>query len=243
MDHNKLQNYRYRPIILGVIIFVSMLLLIPLVIPDTKHRIATLEIFGLVIIPLFIFYARSNWSQRMWGLNIPLLVLVWFSTYGMLHELSHLIGVVVVGDKILDYHLMPRFWEGDFDFTIGWFRSQGLNDWRDVIPGLSPYFRDIALLVAGFLILNSKRIRNSSFAGLIYVLFCLSSLYDIVDNYFNGYIVGHALGNDFLGTEMKIGNIWTNVIGILFASIAAFVSGWIIFIYKNVPNTVETKGR
>jgi hypothetical protein len=65
MDQNKLQNYRYRPIILGVIIFVSMLLLVPLVMPDTKHRIATLEIFGLVLIPLFIFYARSNWSQRL----------------------------------------------------------------------------------------------------------------------------------------------------------------------------------
>jgi hypothetical protein len=95
-------------------------------------------------------------------------------------------GIVAVGDKILDYHLVPRLWEGDFDFTIGWVRLQGFNDWRDVIPGLSPYFRDIALLIAGFLILNSKGIRNSSFAGLIYVLFCLSSLYDIVDNYFTG---------------------------------------------------------
>ena len=235
MNQNNLQNYHIMPKIFGALILASVLLLIPIVIPDTKHRIATLEIIGIIIIPLFIFYARSNWSQRMWGINIPMLVLVWFYTYGMLHELSHLVGVVVVGDKILDYHLIPMFWEGDFNFTIGWVRSQGLNDWRDVIPGLFPYIRDIVFLIAGFLILKSKRIRHSSLAGLIFVLFCLSSLYDIVNNYFIGYIFGHFLGNDFLGTAMKIGEISTNIIGIVFTGFAVYISAQIIFIYKDFP--------
>jgi hypothetical protein len=237
MDQNVSPNYRnWLKMFTLIFIIGSLLLLIPLIIPDTKHRIATFEIIGLIIIPLLLFYARTNLSRRMWLINIPVLVLVWSFTYAMLHELSHLIGIIVVGDKIIDYHILPKFWEGDFNFNAGWVRSQLLNDWRDVIPGLFPYFRDIVLLIVGLLVLRSKKIHNSFLVGLIFILFCLSSLFDIVDNYFIGYIVGHGLGNDFLGTAMKIGDNWTNIIGILFAVIALSLCGWIIFIYKDFPN-------
>lgn len=236
MDENVPQGHRkWLKMFILVFIFGPVLFLVPLVIPDTKHRIATFEILGLVIIPLLLFYARTNLSRRMWSINIPVLLLVWFFTSAMLHELSHLIGIMVVGDKIVDYHLIPKFREGDFDFSVGWARSQLLNDWRDVIPGLFPYFRDVVLLIVGFLVLRSKRIHNSFLVGLIFILCCLSSLFDIVDNYFTGYVVGHASGNDFLGTAMKIGENWTNLIGIVFTIFAFSVCGWIIFIYKGFP--------
>jgi hypothetical protein len=46
----------------------------------------------------------------------PLLILpvVWYSTYARLHELSHAAGLYLVGGKVIDYKLIPRFWLGEF---------------------------------------------------------------------------------------------------------------------------------
>jgi hypothetical protein len=119
----------------------------------------------------------------------------------------------------------------------GWVKSQLLHDWRDVLPGLFPYFRDIVFLIIGFIILKFKKIKNSFFAGLILVILILSSLFDILDNYFIGYVIEHApQGNDFTGTALKIGEIWTNIIGILFLGFAFYISFRIIFLYKEFPN-------
>jgi hypothetical protein len=222
--------------IAGVITFcvVSVLWLAKLFSVNPRNVIASLEIGGFVLLPLVLLYARSNWPRRLWIPYTVVLPLLWFSTYGALHELSHLAGLILVGDKILEHHVIPRFWEGDF---TGWVRTQppGAPTWRYLIPGYGPYIRDIVFLSIGLITLKAKRIRNPFLVGLVFVLFCLSSLFDIADNYFNGYLVGRLPGNDFMGSAMRIGATWTNVIGVVSTGFAVYVVWQVVMLYKGFP--------
>jgi hypothetical protein len=223
-----------RMLAVGFFILVSTYWLLTLIVPDWKHRIATAEIVVLILIPLITLYVRSKWSSKKRLANIVVLIPIWFLSYSLLHELSHLITAFLLGQDIIAFQLMPNFWEGDFA-SGGWTQSQLFNDWRDTLPGLGPYLRDIIFVAVGFIILKAKRVRNSFVVGLLFVLFCLSPLFDIVDNYLNGYIVGHSEGNDFIGTAMYIGATWTNIIAVLFIAMAACVSFRLILIYKDFP--------
>ena len=70
--------------------------------------------------------------------------------------------------------------------------------------------------------------------GLVFILLCLSPLFDIVDNYFAGYVLGHhPAGNDFTGGALHVGTMWTNVIGILFSISAVYVVSRILVLYKD----------
>src|SRR5450631_1200970 len=77
--------------IAGVIVFnvISILLLARVLSIPTRNLIASLEIVGLVLLPLVLFYARSNWSRKLCIPYAVVLPLLWFCTYGVLHELSH----------------------------------------------------------------------------------------------------------------------------------------------------------
>lgn len=225
--------------IAGVIIFcvVSVLWLAKVFSINARNVMASLEIGGFILLPLVLLYLRSNWPRKLWLWIIYTVVLslLWFSTYGALHELSHLAGVLLMRDKIVERHLIPHFWEGEF--TVGWVRSQTLrtSTWRDVLPGYGPYIRDILFLSIGLITLKAKRIRNPFLVGLVFVLFCLSSLFDIVDNYFNGYILRRMPGNDFMGSAMRIGATWTNIIGVVSAGFAFYVVWQVMVFYKGFP--------
>ena len=211
---------------------VAVWFLTGLVALDLRHRLATMEIAGLLVIPLTVLYVRSNWPPKLWLANLAVLPLLWFSTYSLLHEGSHVVGAIVVGEKIVSCHMIPHFWEGEF--TSGWIQSTVLEGWRGVLPGLFPYLRDFLFLIAGWLILKSKRIKNCFLVGLVFVFFCLSPLFDIASNYLGG-LAQHAAGNDFIGTAMRIGSGWTNVIGLVLLSFAFYVSGRILLLYTNFP--------
>ncbi|MGD0589619.1 MAG: hypothetical protein ABSA44_02320 [Bacteroidota bacterium] len=238
MDQKETHNHRNWLLILGAIIFTIALswLLVRYVLIGTKRQMATLEILAFVVTPLTIFYGRSGWPQKTWLINMVVLLFVWFFTDTMFHEMSHMLGAILVGARIVNYRLLPRFWEGDLDFTRGRVRFEFFSDWQHVLPSLSPYLRDIILLAAGLFILKSKKITHSFLAGLIFVFFCLSPLLDILDNYFIRYTIGHSFRNDFRVVAVMIGGTWTNIIGILFTSFAIYVVCRTIFIYKDFPN-------
>ncbi len=231
------ENGKKTAKIAGVITFcvVSVLWLAKVFSINARNVIASLEISGFILLPLVLLYARSHWPRRLWIPSTVVLPLLWFSTYGALHELSHLAGVILIRDKIVEHHVIPRFWEGEF--TVGWVQSQTLRapSWRDVLPGYGPYIRDIFFLSIGLITLKAKRIRNPFLVGLVFVLCCLSSLFDIVDNYFNGYLVGRMPGNDFMGSAMRIGATWTNVIGVVLAGFAVYVVWQVMVFYKGFP--------
>ena len=203
-------------------------------VPDLRQRLATIEIFGLVFSPMIIFYLRNNWTPVKWIINIVLISIIVIFSYSFFHESSHVVGVYLIGSKPLEVHLIPKFWEGNFTSGAS-VRSEPVNSWLGVIPGLFPYIKDIFFLIIGFLILRRKSINNSFIAGFIYAFFCLIPLFDIVNNYLIKLIIGRVDGNDFYGVALGWGNFWSNIIGLTFSSFAIFICIWIPIFYKNFP--------
>jgi hypothetical protein len=223
--------------ILGILIFITVVqpLLLFIIVPDLRTRFALIEVCLFFVNPLIVFYLRNNWPRKITIISIVLTVIIWFFTLPFFHELSHLIGVYLIGSKLADYQLIPKFWEGDF--TTAYVGSYPVNDWRGPIPGLFPYIKDILMLIIGFVLLKSKKVSNAFWAGFIYAFFCLGSMFDIVNNYFQ-YFLGYLTGNDFYGVSLGWGNDWSNIIGITFSSFALFISISVLLGYQS-PNIIR----
>jgi hypothetical protein len=223
--------------LLGILIFITVVqpLLVLLIVPDARTRFALIAMSLLVVNPLIFFYLRNNWPLKICVINMLVMVIIWFFTLPFFHELSHVAGVYLIGSKPVAYQLIPRFWAGDF--TTAWVQSAPVNDWRAPIPGLSPYIKDVLLLIIGFILLKGKRVRNAFWAGFIYVFFCLGSLFDIANNYFQK-LLGYVVGNDFYGVSLGWGDAWANIIGLVFTSFAVCVCVWVLMAYQS-PNHVR----
>jgi hypothetical protein len=223
--------------ILGILIFLTVVqtLILFIVEPDVRTRFALIEICVLVVNPLIVFYLHNNWPRKIVIINIVVLVIVWFVTLPLFHELSHVIGVYAIGSKPTVYQLIPKFWEGDF--TTAFVGSEPVNDWRGPIPGLFPYIKDILLLIIGFILLKGKKVNHAFWAGFIYAFFCLGSMFDILNNYFQK-LLGYLPGNDFYGVTLGWGDAWSNIIGIVFSIFAVCICVWVLMAYKS-PNSVK----
>jgi hypothetical protein len=203
-----------------------------------NYLIHMVEIALLIILPLILFYQRSNWIYKNYILNIVLLYIIWYVTYALLHELCHMLGVWMTGKKILDYQLIPKIWISDF--RTGYVNYNFNSDSRDFVIIIMPYVRDIIFLLIGFIILRKKIIKNSFVIGLILILLILNPLYDIIDNY-SAYLFG-AL-NDFNALKMTSGNFISNFVGISFSLIAIITTLLIFKLYKGYPvkNQIEMR--
>ena len=144
----------------------------------------------------------------------------------------------MIGSKPIETHLIPHFWKGEF--TTGWVRSDPVNGWTGVLPGLFPYIKDIVFLIIGLSIFQKSKINNSFLAGLTYAILCLAPLFDIVNNYFIKFIIGRLEGNDFYGVTLGWGDTLANIIGMTFSIFAIFTCIWIPIIYKNFPIIPKT---
>jgi hypothetical protein len=222
--------------ILGVFCFNFLMIwfILKLFVPDLRIRLATIELVGLFLSPLIIFYLRNNWSPVKWIINIIVISILVILSYSFIHESSHVIGVYIIGSKPIEVHLIPDFWKGEY--TTAWVRSEPVDGWLGIIPGLSPYIKDIICLVLGLLIFRKIKINNSFLAGLIYAFFCLVPLFDIVNNYFIKLIIGKVEGNDFYGITLGWGETWAKIIGSCFSVIAIVISIWILIFNKDLPN-------
>jgi hypothetical protein len=203
-----------------------------------NYLIHMVEIALLIILPLILFYQRSNWIYKNYILNIVLLYIIWYVTYALLHELCHMLGVWMTGKKILDYQLIPKIWISDF--RTGYVNYNFNSDSRDFVIIIMPYVRDIIFLLIGFIILRKKIIKNSFVIGLILILLILNPLYDIIDNY-SAYLFG-AL-NDFNALKMTSSNFISNFVGISFSLIAIITTLLIFKLYKGYPvkNQIEMR--
>jgi hypothetical protein len=228
---NQRQRIKVAAVVLGNVAALSWLL--PKFIPDLKTRVTTIELIGLVLLPTVLLYARSSWRARQWWWCVPVVVLLgWWCTYGLLHELSHLFGSVLFGRNIEAFHL-PAFWRGDM---TGWVRTEFTHDWQGTIMGLCPYLKDLVLALAGLVILRRKAIRNAFLVGLIFVFCCLSPLFDITDNYGNAYLLFHTSGTDFVGTEIHLGAMRTNLLGVVFTGCFVSITLQVMRMYKAFPD-------
>lgn len=190
----------------------------------TDKVIVTIELALIMVFPLIIFYQRMKNGFKSTFLNVVLLYLIWFFSYALLHELCHVLGSWITGAKIGDYQLIPRYWEGDYkNAYVGSIFENGIQGF---ISPISPYIRDIIFLFVGYVILKGKKITGSFVDGLIVVLFVLSPIYDIFNNYF-GFVLGAR--NDFSAIRKVTGSFWTHTIGLLFTLTGIFIF-WRLFV-------------
>jgi hypothetical protein len=86
--------------------------------PVQNRLLITAEILFVVVTPLIVLYSKGNWRLRSTITCLLLIPVLWYLTYAPLHELSHVVGTYLAGGSVIDYQLIPRFWEGEFE--IAW---------------------------------------------------------------------------------------------------------------------------
>ena len=102
---------------------------------------------------------------------------VWYLTYAPIHELSHALGAILVGGRVVDIKLIPSFWEGTF--AVAWVNTEGLGGSWPVMTG-APYVLDVACVVVGLVVLWRRPSRSSLVVGLLFMLLCLRPTFDLV---------------------------------------------------------------
>ena len=195
-----------------------------------------IEILVLIVFPLLVFYLRSNWTNKEIYVNVIVLPLIWYLFYAPIHELSHMLGCIIVGADITDYRLFAHFWEGSFGFAYVDVKG-GLDvNMNSLIILISPYILDFISIIVGYYILTRYKIKNSFLLGLTFLIFCLRPLYDIVDNY-----IGIFYNNgDLVLTSKIIGEYITYSYGIISVTISLIAIILLLNKYKNYPK-VETQ--
>ncbi|MGM0552095.1 MAG: hypothetical protein ACQESW_13535 [Bacteroidota bacterium] len=195
--------------------------------------LSVLEIAIFLMLPLILFYQRSVWPAKKY---IPLLVvlyLIWYVTYALMHELSHLLGVLIMGKDLQGYQLLPRFWQGEFGYGVVHYNFVG--DRADFWIILMPYLRDVLLCIIGFLLVK-RRIASSAFVvGLILVLLVFSPLYDVANNY--GVYLLYSI-NDFNALSVASSRLTAHVIGVSFFLITLFLSVRVLQLGNGYPQKV-----
>jgi hypothetical protein len=139
----------------------------------------TLETLLVVVSPLLFLYLKGNWPLRTvipCLLSIPVL---WYLTYALLHELSHVAGTYLVGANVVDYKLIPRFWLGEFGRA--WITPVGITQsWQQLIMTASPYILDVVCVAVGIVVLRRDFSKNPFVIGFVFMLLCLRPAFDFV---------------------------------------------------------------
>jgi hypothetical protein len=184
----------------------------------------------LIVLPLILFYQRSTWTYKEYLPSIMIIYLIWYLSYGLFHELMHLLGAWIFDKTVYEIKLFPKFWAGDFG--SGYVKYDYQHDSKDFIVILLPYARDILLLALGYLLIVYVEIKKPFMIGLILVIMILSPLFDIGNNYF-AYLLGSM--NDFNALEESSSKLFSHLIGISSFTISAMISIHILMRCKNYP--------
>lgn len=195
--------------------------------------LSVIEIALLIMLPLILFYQRSNWTVKDYALSIVIIYFIWYLTYALFHELSHMFGAFIFNKTIFGFKLIPNFWIGEFG--TGYINYDYKSDSKDFIIILLPYLRDIIFLFIGYSIMNRKKIKKPFLSGLVLVIFILSPLFDIGNNYF-AYVFGYM--NDFNALRESSNNLISNLIGLSFFATSFLITILIMSKYKDFPKEV-----
>jgi hypothetical protein len=143
------------------------------------YRVYTCEILLVLVMPLLVLYLNGNWplcKVRLYLVAIPIL---WYFTYAPLHELSHAAGVYLVGGKVIDYKLIPRFWLGEF--AGAWIIPSGIpRSWQQLTMTAFPYMLDIVCFIVAIFVFRRGSSRNPFLIGMAFMLLCLRPAMDFV---------------------------------------------------------------
>ena len=139
--------------------------------------LTTFEILLTIVTPLLALYLRGRWPLRTVTACLFVIPVVWYLTYAPIHELSHALGTILVGGKVVDIKLIPSFWEGTF--AVAWVTTTGLGQSWPVMTG-APYVLDVACLIVSLVVLRRRLSRNVLVVGLLLMLLCLRPTFDLV---------------------------------------------------------------
>ena len=144
-----------------------------------NYPLYTFEILLVVVMPLLILYIKGNWPLRKIIPPLVVIPILWYFTYAPLHELSHAAGVYLVGGKVIEYKLIPRFWLGEF--ARAWIIPSGItHSWQKLTISAFPYFLDVVCFIVAIFVFRRVFSRNPFFIGLAFMLLCLRPAMDFV---------------------------------------------------------------
>ena len=144
-----------------------------------NYLLVTCEILLVVVMPLLVLYLKGNWPLRKVIPPLVIIPVLWYFTYAPLHELSHAAGLYLVGGKVIDYRLVPRFWLGEFGGA--WITPSGNPQSLQPLTFYAfPYMLDIVCLVVAIFVFRQGFSRNPFVIGLAFMLLCLRPAIDFV---------------------------------------------------------------
>jgi hypothetical protein len=143
------------------------------------YSLATLEILLVIVSPLLFLYLRGKWPLGTVIPSLLIMPILWYLTYSVLHELSHIAGTYLVGGTVTDFKLIPRFWKGEFGRA--WITSIGITQpWRQLTTSGFPYVLDIICVLAGVILLRRHFSEKAFVVGLVFMLLVLRPAFDFV---------------------------------------------------------------
>ncbi len=193
-----------------------------------------IEILILIVLPLLAFYLRSSWPNREINFNVIILPLIWYVFYAPLHELSHILGCFIEGADIKDYQLFAHFWEGSFGFAFVDIKGGYGENMNSFVILILPYILDLISIFIGYNLLTRYKIKNSFLIGLVFLIFSVRPLYDLVDN-FIGYYLNHS---DFVLTSRIVGNLVIYTYVIISIIVGVILILLLLKKYKQYPQIV-----
>jgi hypothetical protein len=163
--------------------------------------LVTTEILLTIVLPLLVLYLKGPWSPRETIVCMVTIPVLWYPLYAPIHESSHLLGDYLVGARVTEIKLIPRFWLGEF--ARAWINAEGFtHGWQRLISTGAPYILDFACVAATILLVRKHFPSTAFLAGFTFMLLCLRPLFDLVcetvafamggrgDVYFIGRILG-----------------------------------------------------
>ena len=195
-----------------------------------NYLLSTCEILLVVVMPLLVLYLKGNWPLRKVIPPLVVIPILWYFTYAPLHELSHAAGLYLVGGKVIDYKLIPRFWLGEF--SGAWVTPSGITQsWQQLTSWAFPYMLDIVCFVVAIFVFRRDFSRNPFFIGLAFMLLCLRPAIDFVFESI-GFLSGWR--GDLYNIQQIVGPfaIWSFIlisIGLSIYSISSTLSHFVSF--------------
>lgn len=155
------------------------------------------SVLGIALIVVLPTVQLLNRAEANVGRRIAIatvLYVVWFLTYAPFHEACHYVAARAQGLGVTEVQLIPAFWRGEFRGAH--IDVIGQTPPQQFLISVSPYVRDVVMVVLGWTLLRSGRVRGVVGVSAVLMLFVLSSLFDVVENY-GAWCLG--VPNDFWG--------------------------------------------
>ncbi len=155
-----------------------------------RANLGGVAFFLIIVIPVFFYLKRRRESNRRIVLSILGIWLIWNLVHAPIHEVSHLLGGLLVGQHVKDYRLIQHFWKGDFVRAyISW--ENGTRA-QFMVSTPAPYVGDALMILLGFLLSRWRHSLCSFFGTLVFMLTFLRPVYDVATNYVADTIFGGA---------------------------------------------------